>query len=243
MANLKEKEGKNTLEKIIKLLNQLAQKHNEYEVFYDFMELSALCIANKYDSIAGEKYEVREEQYRKTVSKYSPEEFKLITEAFAYLWNLLTDSVENEEYFDYLGKLYMEFGTNSKAKGQFFTPYNVSNLMANMSLDFDKIKAEIEKDPNYVMTVNECCVGSGGMVIAIMDQLNKNGINYAHNTFTICNDKDLRCVYMCYIQLSLLGIPAIVRHQDTITQEIYDEFHTPGYTLQYLRFRNKVKNL
>ena len=40
-------------------------------------------------------------------------------------------------------------------------------------------------------------------------------------------DLDRLCVHMCYVQLSLIGVRAIVRHANTITQQVFDEFVSP----------------
>ena len=42
---------------------------------------------------------------------------------------------------------------------------------------------------------------------------------------------------MTYIQLSMLGIPAVVRHQDTLTQETMSTWYTPNYILDLWRFK------
>ena len=41
---------------------------------------------------------------------------------------------------------------------------------------------------------------------------------------------------MTYLQLSLAGVPAIVKHQDAISRELWSVWRTPAYIFQYPRF-------
>ena len=80
------------------------------------------------------------------------------------------------------------------------------------------------------------------MLIAALEVLKSLGVNYARNCFMEANDVDIRCVHMTYLQLALAGVPAIVRHQNTLTRECWSVWYTPAYLFQYLRFR-KFDNL
>jgi hypothetical protein len=42
-------------------------------------------------------------------------------------------------------------------------------------------------------------------------------------------DLDIKAVHMCYLQLSLLGIPAIVRHGNSLSLEMFSDWITPMY--------------
>ena len=48
---------------------------------------------------------------------------------------------------------------------------------------------------------------------------------------------DIRCVHMTYLQLSLAGVPAIVKHTNSLTRETWDIWKTPAFIMQYMRFR------
>ena len=108
--------------------------------------------------------------------------------------------------------------------------------MAKVTLNEPIIKEKQDKDE--ILTINEPCCGSGGMVIAAMDVLqNDYRFNYAHNCFVVCEDIDINCVHMTYLQLSLAGVPAIVKHENSITRETWDIWETPAFIMQYMRFR------
>ena len=74
------------------------------------------------------------------------------------------------------------------------------------------------------------------MVIAAAKVLKDRGINYQRRLDVVAQDLDWKTVYMCYIQLSLLGIRAVVYQGNTLT-EPYQEgrvdpertFYTPRY--------------
>ena len=46
-----------------------------------------------------------------------------------------------------------------------------------------------------------------------------------------CTDVDLRCVHMTYLQASLLHIPAIVQHGNSLSSEVWSRWYTPAHIL------------
>ena len=96
----------------------------------------------------------------------------------------------------------------------------------------------IEKvEKKGVLTLCDPCCGGGGMMIAALDVLkNDYGINYTQKCFIECSDIDIRCVHMTYLQLSLAGVPAIVKHQNSLTRELWSVWKTPAFIFQYPRF-------
>ncbi len=77
-----------------------------------------------------------------------------------------------------------------------------------------------------------------GLVLAYAKVLKKYNINYQTELLVDVTDISDICVYMAYIQLSLYGIPAIVKCGNSLTQEIKFKLVTPLYFLQYWKFRN-----
>jgi type I restriction-modification system DNA methylase subunit len=113
---------------------------------------------------------------------------------------------------DVLGDVYMKAEMGSKAAGQFFTPFHLSELCAKLGLDEDRIRSE-EK-----ITVNEPSTGGGGMIIATAKVLKDNGINYQKKMEVVAQDLDWLGVFMSYVQFSFLGINAIVVQGDTLME-------------------------
>ena len=78
------------------------------------------------------------------------------------------------------------------------------------------------------------------MLVAALDVLQSCGVNYARNCFIDAGDIDERCVHMTYLQLSLAGVPALIRHQNALTRELWGVWYTPALLFQYLRFRKFI---
>ena len=119
----------------------------------------------------------------------------------------------------------------NKNAGQYFTPYDVSKFMAAITLG---------EPPDKPFILNEPCCGSGGMVVAAADVLQSRGYNYTDKMLVVANDIDRHCVLMAYTQLSFAAVPAVVQWQDTLTQETWDTFYTPAYTLQASKFNRML---
>src|SRR5699024_1769337 len=83
---------------------------------------------------------------------------------------------------DFIGELYMTMEFGNKDAGQFFTPYHVSKLMAQM--------VQPQADENGIVTLNDPACGSGGLVVAYADVMKSEDINYQTNLRVICNDLD-----------------------------------------------------
>jgi hypothetical protein len=77
----------------------------------------------------------------------------------------------------------------------------------------------------------EPAVGGGAMVIALARALRAQGINYQQHLHVTAVDIDIRAVHMAYAQLSLLHIPAMVIHGDTLRIEEWSHWRTPAHFL------------
>ena len=220
-----------TVETISKKIQKLQDKNDWYSVIYDVLEICAITLSNQVDKRPG-VWDRREEVYKKTILKYNEAERDLMAEIFGDILLLLSNmSMDDGVFDDYLGKLYMSSGVSNKKAGQYFTPYNVSRLCAEINVN----SMDLSKD---IITINEPTCGSGGMVLAMIESLRNKGVNYAERVVVICSDIDMRCVYMTYLQLSLAGVPAIIYNQNSLNLETWDEWYTPGYLLNYLKFKN-----
>ncbi len=218
-----------TVDEIIKMIDRSAYKVNRSQLIADVFECGALAISNKVDFT---KYDEREQRYKDIMNGYSPDERKLIVDIFSRIFALSSSVVyDNGTFNDYLGELFMRCNQGSKFAEQFFTPYHISKLMAKCTITDDSIKR------NKIITVCDPCCGGGGLAIAALDVLkNDYKVNYAMNCFIECADIDIRCVHMTYLQLALAGVPAIVKHQNTLTQELWSVWKTPAFIFQYPRF-------
>ena len=226
---------------IVKRIQRMSGSQSPYNIFSDWIECFALSIANTSMLIHNSVWQEREKRYKQIINKYSKEE----RNQFAEMCGLLTMAYEDGKDFrfgDILGEIYMESGSGNKNTGQFFTPYHVSLLTAKMSIPADY-------DGTSPIKINEPTCGSGGMIVAAAEVLYRKGINFQKCIQAEAQDLDWRAVYMCYVQLSLLGINAVVVQGDTLaepyTGDSYPQnrvFRTPN-NMGMLLFRSgNIKN-
>lgn len=216
---------------MIKLFRQLSQRHGMYEVFFEFTKMSAISISNTFDKI---HFEERENEFMRIKKKYTNDEMKKIHELFA----LLVEAMERKPG-DILGEIYMELEISNKDAGQFFTPYHVAKLMAEMTLS-DKEK-QLENGGSA--TVYEPCVGGGVTIIALAHALMERGYNYQRQLKVICGDIDPNVLSMAYVQFSLLGIDAICERRNAlIDDKPSDVWFTPFYSVNRAREAEQKKS-
>ncbi len=218
---------------IVKDIEKAAYAVDPSKFVSDLFECGAIAISNAVDLAQKDK---REERYLQIIRSYKPDQQKKLAEIFAKVYALLASVVyDNGKFNDNLGEIFMRCNLGNKNAGQFFTPYHISEFMARIIIDETLVKEKIAADD--ILTVSDPCCGGGGMLIAALEVLKCLGVNYARNCFMEANDVDIRCVHMTYLQLALAGVPAIVRHQNTLTRECWSVWYTPAYLFQYLRFR------
>ena len=198
---------------IIKSINKLAGSKSSLQVFCDWIKCTALAISQSvYYS------PIREKQFREIINEYPQKEFEKMT-------SMLIETFE-DNFSDVLGDLFMVSGWGNKNTGQFFTPYPVSLACANLT----------QYPQNDIVTMNEPSAGAGGMIIAAAQSMKEQGINYQKSLRVVAQDLDWNAFYMCYIQLSLLGIDAKCIQGDTLENKPYKTFNenvflTPMYLL------------
>lgn len=204
---------------MIREINCMAGRYSPYEVFTDWIRCCAIAVSNSCQLIQNWIWKEREREYKDTMNKYTLEERK----KFVAMLHMLTETLE-DEITDVLGGIYMESGMGSKTTGQFFTPFHISRLNAEAAL--------AEYDGNGKIRLCEPSCGGGGMIIAAAAVLKEKGINYQKTMDVVAQDLDWKGVYMCYLQLSLLGIRGICVQGDTLA-EPYDSLTTNKRCILY----------
>jgi type I restriction-modification system DNA methylase subunit len=209
---------------LVKALRSVSYSHTIYEVFQDWLAVSAIAISNAVDLMQRKR---REEVYMEIIQKYTKSEQEKLAEAFADLVLALQHEQNIHGPTDILGQVFHALELHSKYKGQFFTPPHVCELMGMISFDGNNLTMTIEKK-GYV-TVCEPCIGSGGMVLGTAKAMLNRKLNYQTQMLVTGNDIDIKCVQMAYLQLSLLGIPAVIIHGNSLTGEEWSRWYTPAY--------------
>lgn len=202
------------------ILTNLDHSRNTVTKFSDFLTLATYSIAQPFYNS-----QELEEKYKSVAKNYSLDQLQ----QFAQLIAIVTLALE-EKYQDFLGQVFMHNDMGSNYKGQFFTPYHVSKVMAEIQL----IDADNFKDKNLI-TVSEPCSGAGGMIIAFADSLKEKGINYQQKIYVEAIDIDDLCYKMTYIQLSLLGIPAKVIKGNTLSLNFQEALYTPLFFINNIQ--------
>lgn len=205
---------------LIKLIEANGRQHGTWQVFSDFVEMAAISLSNAVDHA---QREGREARYLEIVRRYSREE----VERFPHMLGELVQELECGPA-DVLGQVFMEMDLGSKWHGQFFTPYEICRLMAGLMVD-DSMRGLIET--RGFVRANEPACGGGAMLIALAEEMQRSGINYQRHLHVVAQDLDIKAVHMAYVQLSLLHIPALVIHGNTLTLEERSRWYTPAHIL------------
>jgi type I restriction-modification system DNA methylase subunit len=130
---------------------------------------------------------------------------------------------------DIMGRTYHELELHNKWAGQYFTPYEICRMMAKMNLVDGGLQERIER--RGFITLQEPACGSGAMVIAFAQEMKDAGFNYQQQLHVTAMDIDAKCCHMAYLQLSLLHIPAVIIHGNTLSLEEYGRWYTPAHIM------------
>ena len=206
------------------LMDQFAFRYSRWQVWNDFLSLSAISLANVMP--APEKEE-REKQYLSIMDKYQKEE----QEAFPKMLGLVVLALEENPEQDFLGSLYHYMNLQQEQKGQFFTPYHICQFMSEIQFS-DAEADEMLKERRYI-SVNDPACGAGAMLIAFANVAKRHGINYQKHVLFVAQDIDRTAAMMCYIQMSLLGCPAVVAIGDSLAKPFPHPDNEVWYTLFY----------
>ena len=200
-----------------KVVERMAGKYGRHEIFTDFCEAAALSLRQPF-----ERSEKNERAYLDLINRYEPDEQPRFAELLALTVEALT-----EQPRDFLGECFHELELYNQYKGQYFTPFDISRMMARISLAGLEEKI---RQRGY-LELNEPTCGSGGMVIAAAEEFKARGLNPVNTLFAVAQDLDRKCCNMAYIQLSLLAIPAAVIWGNTLLVECREQWLSAGYFL------------
>ena len=213
------------LKTFITKLQNLDHSRRTDTVFKDFLALSTYAVMQPLYRSPD-----IEQKYMNIISKYNKEQANDFSQMLALLVNAL-----EEKYQDFLGQVYMQLNLGNVKTGQFFTPYHVSKLMAEIT--FIDNQKDIENQD--IVTLSEPCCGSGGIIIAYAETMKNHNINFQQKLFVEAIDIDELCFQMAYLQLSLYGIPARVMLGDTLAYKFRQIIYTPMYFINGFSLRLK----
>lgn len=213
------------VQRFVSLFNQTAPDVNRWQVFSDFVHMAACSLYNAIHRDAA-----FEADYMQRVGRYSREDANNMS-------RLLAEVIEGLEFCptDFLGQIFMNLELGSERLGQFFTPYNVCYTMARMTLS-DRLSVLTSGERDFI-TVSDPACGAGGLIVAMAEAMLEAGFNPQKQMVAYCVDIDPVAAMMCYIQLSLMGIPAIVAIGNSLTVKMTREMATPMFVLGHWHHR------
>ena len=189
-----------------KLFSTLCYSRSNWQVWSDFITMSATAISNIYDR-EGQTHNEREKQYMELIRAYTKDELDIL----ARLLSIVVLALDDNPRQDFLGEVFQGLGLNSHWKGQFFTPYHICEFMAEITLG----NAETEIRKKGWIGINDPACGAGALLIAARNAMVKRGLP-SYGALFVAQDIDRTAALMCYIQLALLGCAGYVIVGDSL---------------------------
>jgi hypothetical protein len=168
----------------------------------------------------GEAFEQNEAEYMRIVKRCR--EPKATMADFATMLGATVLALDAAP-IDFVGPVYAAFAANPHA-GQFFTPYSLSRMMAEMVIGE---RRNLLKRKRFILMGEPSC-GVGGMILAANQVLQERGINVATEAHWVAVDIDYRAMCGAYIQTALTGSSATIIHGNTLAGEQWLATITPA---------------
>lgn len=172
----------------LKIFNSLCGRFNRWQVWQDFVMVTAIEISNATDK---QNAPERTKTYQTIISKYSDAE----QNKFAELLAEVIMGMEQNPDQDFLGELYMLCELGNDASGQFFTPYDVCRCMVEISGGSDPAA----ENAGFFSVSDPAC-GAGALLIAFANLCRRKNICYHDKVLFVAQDIDLIAGLMCYMQ-------------------------------------------
>lgn len=188
----------------LRLFDSLCGKYSRWEVWSDFIQLTAIDMSNATDKVNAPK---RMETGKTIRKKYRDADM----ETMGNMLMQLVYGMDADTDQDFLGALYMACNLGNDHAGQFFTPYNVCQCMSEITYDVPALL-----DGKGFIAVNDPACGAGALLLSFANVCKRHDINYQQKVLFVAQDIDYTVGLMCYIQLSLMGCAGYVVIGDTL---------------------------
>ncbi|MCG3165598.1 MAG: hypothetical protein POELPBGB_01366 [Bacteroidia bacterium] len=191
------KTGVRTLQSFKAVFDKAAYGSSYEQVFDDFLTICIACVTRNPET--GLSY--YEDEYMSVIEPYKAlGTLKYFPELFAELILYMEENKDNSQENDLLGAFFEQELSHGR-NGQFFTPFHVCQMMAEM------VRGEETKSANVL---DPSC-GSGRMLMAFAKES-----KCMHSYYGI--DIDPRCVKMAAINLFLNGLRGEVICADALAR-------------------------
>lgn len=211
-----------------------------HALFSDWLEIAAITLHQlPYQSgelSKDDAFELLEQSYLERINPYRPSELNSFSQMLG-----ITMLAHHTGYGDFLGEIASEIELLNRRGGQFFTPYHLCRAIAKMT--FGNVKAQVEE--NGLLLVAEPASGSGALIIASAEEIASQGVHPCSCVQFDCTDVSRDAFNMTYIQLSALGLQAVVRHGNTLSMEFWESRPTPQLRLfdKWLKAQQRSQRL
>lgn len=192
------------MDRVIKQISALAETkgRSNLSVFEDFLDytIGSVCINNQPDPSWGKRYTASDN-----------EKFFAIMRT---LFVVVAERLEKAEWYDPFGDVYMALVPKGGARGQFFTPPSVCDLMAT-------IQCRDEPQGRYLgvwgtrAMVSDPTAGSGRNLLAAHALFLRNGWR---EPYLVAEDVDFLCCKMAALNMMLHGCFGEVVCHNTLTE-------------------------
>ncbi|GAB4072290.1 N-6 DNA methylase [Ancylobacter sonchi] len=201
----------------IATLESIGRHRARYDRLGDFLELAYCAVAKQ--TAEAPRAELLEARYKRVASHYPADDIRALPRLLAFIQLALNDGG-----LDFLGTIAAEMGALDAKGGQFFTPYEVARMMAEMTIT----SASEPIAARGFVAVDEPACGAGCMSIAAADALEAAGHDIGRVLYLEATDLSPLAFKMAYLQLSARGIPALVRHGNSLSLECFEQAYTPA---------------
>jgi hypothetical protein len=215
----------------VKAFGSIGYHRSRHDLWNDFLEMAFTAIC-KPTFPPGESADKLEARYMDVVRRNKAEDIRKMPELLGITALALQDGG-----VDFLGSVAGEIEVLNQQGGQFFTPYSLSRMMAEMQLGD---ASELIADKGFI-TLSEPACGAGGMVIAAADVLASQGHDIGQVLYVDATDISNTAFQMAYVQLSLRGVAATLHRGNTLSLEMFEHAHTPAFFPFYVTNAEKFR--
>ena len=209
----------------IKEVQAAARSRFVVDVFADMVRAMALSIEGA-TTLDGKRLDEIEAEYAQIKERYDADDFAHFTQAFAIVFEALEAHRE-----DFLGHALEALGAANTRNGQFLTPVSVSRMISRVSCH------GMDYKPGQIITLSDPACGSSVLLIEGAEALMEDGVQQG-DILLLAGDIDPRACDISYVQLSLLGYPAVVQHADALSMKrLSPDRYTPGWFLHCMPMR------
>lgn len=128
---------------------------------------------------------------------------------------IMNKELRTKEWYDAWGDLFMELTPRGGAKGQFFTPVDICNLMAESSIDTGMKPSSLCGAFGRRVTINDPAAGSARNLLAAHAMFIRDG---KRPPYLIAEDVDIDCCRMSAVNLMVHGCFGEVICHNTLSE-------------------------